>query len=56
MYSIDPVLFKWSAAHLRKLPPERLKKIRMFKGHMTFGLHEVLPQPATYITVSAGSG
>lgn len=51
MYSIDPVLFKWSAAHLRKLPPERLKKIRMFKGHMLFGLHEVLVQPATYITV-----
>jgi Galactose-3-O-sulfotransferase len=51
MYSVDPVLFEWSAAHLRKLPPERLKKIRMFKGHMTFGLHEVLPQPATYITV-----
>ena len=23
----------------------------MFKGHMTFGLHEVLPQTATYITV-----
>ena len=51
MYSIDPVLFRWSTAHLRKLPPERLKRIRMFKGHMTFGLHEVLPQPATYITV-----
>jgi hypothetical protein len=51
MYSIDPVFFKWSAAHLRKLPPERLKRIRMFKGHMVFGLHEVLSQPATYITV-----
>lgn len=51
MYSVDPVLFEWSARHLRKLPPERLKKIRMFKGHMLFGLHEVLPQPATYITV-----
>ena len=51
MYSIDPVLFKWSAAHLRKLPPERLKKIRMFKGHMLFGLHEVLHRPATYVTV-----
>ena len=51
MYSIDPVLFKWSAAHLRKLPPGRLKKIRMFKGHMVFGLHELLSQPATYITV-----
>ncbi|MEO5717017.1 MAG: sulfotransferase family 2 domain-containing protein [Chthoniobacterales bacterium] len=51
MYSVDPVLFQWSAAHLHSLPPERLKKIRMFKGHMTFGLHERLPQKATYITV-----
>ena len=51
MYSIDPVLFRWSTAQLRKLPPERLKRIRMFKGHMTFGLHEMLPQPATYISV-----
>lgn len=51
MYSIDPVLFEWSAAHLRKLSPRRLKRTRMFKGHMTFGIHEILPQPATYITV-----
>ncbi|MEO7725286.1 MAG: sulfotransferase family 2 domain-containing protein [Chthoniobacterales bacterium] len=51
MYSVDPVLFQWSAAHLRALSPERLRKIRMFKGHMAFGLHEVLPQKATYITV-----
>jgi len=51
MYSIDPVLFEWSAAHLRNLPRERLAKTRMFKGHMLFGLHEVLPQPSTYITV-----
>ena len=39
MYSIDPVLFEWSAAHLRKLPLARLRKTRMFKGHMLFGLH-----------------
>ena len=51
MYSIDPVLFEWSAAHLRKLSPQRLRRIRIFKGHMLYGLHEVLPQPATYITV-----
>jgi Galactose-3-O-sulfotransferase len=51
MYSVDPVFFKWSAAHLRKLSEERLRKIRVFKGHMLFGLHEVLPQPATYTTV-----
>ena len=51
MYSVDPVFFRWSAAHLRKLSKERLRKIRVFKGHMLFGLHEILPQPATYITV-----
>jgi hypothetical protein len=51
IYSIDPVFFRWSASHLWRLPPRRLKKIRMFKGHMLFGLHQILPQPATYITV-----
>jgi len=51
MYSVDPVLFEWSYARLRNLPQRRLRKTRIFKGHMLFGLHEVLPQPATYITV-----
>jgi hypothetical protein len=51
MYSVDPVLFEWSAAHLRNLPESRLRRTRIFKGHMLFGLHEVLPQPSTYITV-----
>ena len=51
MYSVDPVLFEWSFARLRRLSKRRLRKTRMFKGHMLFGLHEVLPQPATYITV-----
>lgn len=51
MYSVDPVLFKWSSNHLRKYSAARLKGFRMFKGHMLFGLHEILPQPATYITV-----
>ena len=51
MYSVDPVLFEWSYARLRNLPKKRLRKTRIFKGHMLFGLHEVLPHPATYITV-----
>ena len=51
IYSIDPVFFRWSASHLWRLPRRRLKKTRMFKGHMLFGLHKILPQPATYITV-----
>jgi hypothetical protein len=51
IYSVDPVFFEWSAARLHKLSSERLRRTRMFKGHMVFGLHKVLPQPATYITV-----
>jgi Galactose-3-O-sulfotransferase len=51
MYSIDPVFFRWSWAHLQRLSRRRLQRIRVFKGHMLFGLHAILPQPATYITV-----
>jgi hypothetical protein len=40
MYSVDPVLFEWSFARLRRLSKRRLRKTRMFKGHMLFGLHE----------------
>jgi hypothetical protein len=38
-------------AHLQRLSKKRLRKTRIFKGHMLFGLHAILPQPATYITV-----
>ncbi len=55
MYSVDPVLFRWSRARLWRLPQRRLKRFRVFKGHMPFGLHEILPQPATYITVMRGA-
>ena len=51
MYTVDPVLFRWSRERLWRLPKRRLKRFRIFKGHMKFGLHEVLPQPATYIAV-----
>lgn len=55
MYSVDPVFFRWSRAHLWRLSRRRLKRFRVFKGHMPFGLHEILPQPATYITVMRGA-
>src|SRR5581483_8192664 len=51
IYSIDPSFFRWSYYKLGKWPKERLAKMRVFKGHMPFGLHRILPQPATYITV-----
>ena len=51
MYSIDPSFYRWSWAHLQRLSKERLKRTRIFKGHMPFGLHAILPQAATYITI-----
>jgi Galactose-3-O-sulfotransferase len=55
MYSVDPVFFRWSRARLWRLPKRRLQSFRVFKGHMPFGLHEILPQPATYVTVMRGA-
>lgn len=51
IFSVDPVFSRWSSRHLWSLSAERLKRFRIFKGHMLFGLHEVLPQPATYFAV-----
>src|SRR5438132_5483132 len=51
IFSDDPSFFRWSFYKLCQWPRERLARMRVFKGHMPFGLHRRLPQPATYITV-----
>src|SRR5579872_1559294 len=51
VFSVDPAFFRWSYRHLLQWPQERLARIKVFTGHMPFGLHRSLSQPATYITV-----
>jgi hypothetical protein len=51
IFSVDPVFSPWSRRRLWSLPPKRLTRFRIFKGHMPFGLHTILPQPATYFAV-----
>jgi hypothetical protein len=51
IFSVDPVFSEWSRRRLWNLPAERLKQFCIFKGHMPFGLHELLSQPATYFAV-----
>ena len=43
---------EWQAAldRIGKIPQEELQRYAVFKGHMIFGLHELLPGPAEYIT------
>jgi hypothetical protein len=43
---------KWQGCldQVRQMSPEDLADIGVFKGHMLFGLHEIVPGPVEYIT------
>lgn len=51
VFSVDPSFFRWSWYRLLRWSPRRLAGLRVIKGHMPFGIHTRLPQPATYITI-----
>jgi hypothetical protein len=36
---------------LKALPDERKRTLRVVQGHMPFGVHELFPQPASYVTI-----
>jgi len=37
-------------ARIKNIPGDELNQYQVFKGHMQFGLHEILPSPVEYIT------
>jgi hypothetical protein len=49
--SVEPTWQRWSYQRIRRWPRRRLARMDVFKGHMPFGLHSLLPGPANYITV-----
>ncbi|MUL39304.1 sulfotransferase family 2 domain-containing protein [Gloeocapsopsis dulcis] len=51
IYSIDGLNVIDSTNKFKNLPEEQRQRIKVLKGHMSFGLHEYLPQPSTYITM-----
>ena len=50
VYTIEGKGIEWSINHFKRLPERRRAALRVVKGHMSFGLHEFLPSPSTYIT------
>lgn len=50
VYTIEGGIIEWSIDHFKRLSERRRGALRVVKGHMSFGLHEFLPQPSTYIT------
>jgi len=49
--SVEPTWWRWSYPRITRWPRPRLARMDVFKGHMPFGLHSLLPGPCNYITV-----
>ncbi|MBI4530369.1 MAG: sulfotransferase family 2 domain-containing protein [Candidatus Latescibacteria bacterium] len=51
IFTINGRQVKKSVKEFMNLPYEQRAKIRLLKGHMSFGLHKLLPNPSVYITM-----
>lgn len=51
IFTIDPYGIRPTVKRLKELPERRRRRLRVVRGHMPFGIHEFLPQGATYITM-----
>jgi hypothetical protein len=50
VFTIEGGAIEWSIDHFKRMPERRRAALQVLKGHMSFGLHEYLPQPSTYMT------
>lgn len=51
VFTIDPYRIRATAERLRAFSEDRRRSLRVVRGHFYYGLHEVLPQGGTYITI-----
>jgi glycosyltransferase involved in cell wall biosynthesis len=51
IFTVDGEAPRQSLDEFASLEPARRDALRAFVGHMTFGLHEALPQPTMYVTL-----
>ncbi|MGI8890090.1 MAG: sulfotransferase family 2 domain-containing protein [Chthoniobacterales bacterium] len=51
IFTIDPYRIRATTERLRALPEARRRKLRMVRGHLHYGVHEYLPQGASYFTL-----
>ena len=49
--SVDPNGWQWHYRKILRWPERRLNRTLVFKGHMPFGLHDVLRRRARYLTI-----
>ncbi len=51
IFTMDPYRIRATPERLRKLSEPRRRRLRVVRGHLYYGVHEYLPQGATYITM-----
>src|SRR5947208_10260939 len=51
IFTMDPYRIRATAERLKRLPERRRRRLRVVRGHLFYGIHESLPQGATYITL-----
>lgn len=51
IFTMDPYRIRATPERLRKLPEARRRRLRMIRGHFYYGIHDCLPQGATYVTM-----
>ena len=51
IFTMDPYRIRATPERLQKLSQRRRRRLRMVRGHMYYGVHEFLPQGATYFTM-----
>ena len=51
IFTMDPHRIRATAERFRRLPEARRRRLQVVRGHLFYGIHEFLPQGATYITM-----
>src|SRR5207245_9220276 len=51
IFTMDPYRIRATPERLKRLPERRRRRLQVVRGHMFYGLHESLPQGASYFTM-----
>ncbi|HEY3128872.1 MAG TPA: sulfotransferase family 2 domain-containing protein [Acidobacteriota bacterium] len=51
IFTVDPHRIRATAARFKRFSEQRRRRFRVVRGHLLYGIHEFLPQGATYITM-----
>src|SRR5262249_17956336 len=51
IFTMDPHRIRATAERFQRLPEARRRRFQVVRGHLFYGIHEFLPQGATYITL-----